>query len=294
MLDRIEFLLAEALVAIRRNGWMTFAAVSTATVALFLLGGLGHLYMSLDTYASKVSSRFEMRAFLRDGSDRQAISATARRIRALPNVREVTWIPKEGAWERYCREHPDLTAGLVNPYPDALKVKLSNLESASSVAAEIAAVPTIDTNGVVYLDDEQRLVAEAQRLIRWMGAILVGLSLLTAGILIFNAIRATVLARRREVRIMQLVGASHATIQIPFLLEGAVQGALGGALSGMLLLTLHALVVRFLSNFDAIGQPGAFPFWPATLLLTAAGALFGAACSLLAVWNPMKLGSAAP
>lgn len=294
MLDRVEFLLGEAWVALRRNGWMTFAAVSTAAVALFLLGGLGHLYLSLDAYAASVSSRFEMRAFLRDGTPMSEISATANRIRAIPDVAQVVWIPKARAWERYQREHPDLTVGLENPFPDALKIRLKNLDAAGNVAASISALSQIESGGVVYLDDEQRLVSEAQRLIRWMGAILVGLSLFTAGILIFNAIRATILARRREVRIMQLVGASHSTIQLPFLLEGGVQGAVGGFVSGILLLALHAAVVGFVGNFDAIGQPGPFPFWSATGFLTAVGAAFGILCSWLAVWNPMKLGSSAP
>jgi cell division protein FtsX len=69
MLDHIEFLLSEAFMAIRRNFLMSFAAISTAAVALFLLGGLGYVYMRLNTFTTEVSKKFEMKVWLKDHID---------------------------------------------------------------------------------------------------------------------------------------------------------------------------------------------------------------------------------
>ncbi len=294
MLDRLEFLVSEALVSFRRNGWMTVAAVGTAAVALFLIGGLGHAYVGLRGYADSLANRFTMRAFLRDGAKYEDIHATAQQMRAIPGVADVVWVPKDKAWEKWRREYPEYTAGLENPFPDALRFRVADLDRAREVVARVEALPKVDSQeGVAFLDDERRFLAEGLRFVRWLGFALGGLGLLTAGILIYNAIRLTVLARRREIRVMQLVGASHSTVQVPFLIEGALQGTLGGALAAALLYSAHLGLARITTDYSALGQLGPFPIWTALPALAAAGAVFGAACSALAVRSPMSLGARA-
>ncbi len=292
MLDRIEFLLGEGLAAFRRNGMMTLAAVSTAAVALFLLGGLGYSYVKVRDYADSLSSRFTMQAFLRDGTSRSEISKTAEAIRAIPGVAEVRWIPRETAWAKWQREDPEVTAGLDNPFPDSLKVSLAQIEKTQEVVAAIEALPAVHpTDRVQFLADDQKVLGASMRFIRWLGLVVGGLCLLTAGILIYNAIRLAVVARRREIRVMQLVGASFATIRVPFLIEGALQGVLGGLLATLLLYSVHTYLAYRLSDFTALGRMGGFPGLRATLALTLSGAAFGALCSALAVRNPLRLGA---
>lgn len=291
MLDRIEFLLGEGFAAFRRNGLMTLAAVSTAAVALFLLGGLGYSYLRLRDYAETLSSKFTMQAFLRDGTPRADISKTAEAIRAMKGVEEVRWIPRDTAWQKWQREDPEVTAGLENPFPDSLKVRLKDVDQTEAVVAAIERLPAIHpTDGVQYLANDQKVLSASMRFVRWLGAVLGGLCLITAGILIYNAIRLTVVARRREIRIMQLVGASFPTIRIPFLIEGALQGAFGGMLAALLMLAVHAYLGFRLSDFSALDKIGDFPLWTALAILMTAGAAFGAACSAIAVRNPLKLG----
>jgi len=78
--------------------------------------------------------------------------------------------------------------------------------------------------GVVYLKAEQNFLEKTLYFIRWLGLVFGGLLFLTGGILIYNAIHMAVLARRVEIRIMRLVGASQLTIRIPFLIEGLCKG----------------------------------------------------------------------
>lgn len=289
MLDRIEFLVGEAFVALRRNGRMTFAAISTCAVALFLLGGLGYTYLKVSEFAEAMGNRFEMRVYLKDGTDFEAIKAAATEIRAIPNVKTVHWIPRDKAWKVMKVKMPEYTAGLDNPLPDSFKVTVVDLNLGSEVADAIQSLDVVlEKDGVVYLDDEQRMVGQFLQLVRWAGIGLGGLLFITAGVLIYNTIRLTILSRRLEIRIMRLVGATQATIQIPLVLEGVVQGMLGGLLASAMLLGCHAGLNRSLQTMSALGQLPPFPMAFAMMLLAIAGAAYGLFCSSLALREPIK------
>jgi cell division protein FtsX len=87
---------------------------------------------------------------------------------------------------------------------------------------------------------------------------------------------------------MQLVGASHFTIRIPFLIEGIVQGGLGGLAAGLLLLASNDALARFLVTGSMFASLPPYPFWPITGLLCAIGAGYGFICSNFAVHMPLK------
>lgn len=290
MLDRIEFLLSEAFVALRRNGRMTFAAISTCAVALFMIGGLGYTYLKVNEFAQSLGNRFEMRVFLKDGTSDDAIKAAAKEMRAIPNVKTVHWIPRDKAWARMGEQMPEYTEGLENPLPDAFKVTVDDLNKGSDVANAIRAMDVVQTqNGVVYLDDEQRMVGQFLQIVQWTGIGLGGLLFITAGVLIYNTIRLTIVSRSLEIRIMRLVGATHATIQIPLVIEGAFQGLMGGVLAAYMLLGCHAMLTESLTTLTALGSLPTFPIALAVLVLAVVGALYGLLCSTLALREPFKL-----
>jgi len=283
MLDRLEFVFSEAWTALRRNTWMTFAAVTTAAVALFLLGGLGYAYVSVSTYMRSLPSRFEIRVFLRNGIAREQVSEAAREIRQISGVRKLVWIPKEQAWAKFRSEYPDLTQGEDNPLPDSFRVSLVRIDDAPQVAAQIRSLAAVDPQGVKYLDDLQQMLSDALVLLRAVGFGVGGLLLLTSGVLIFNTIRLTIVSRRREIRIMQLVGATRATVASPLLIEGIIQGTLGGLVASFLLWSCNAGIQRLLASLSAIGNLPSFPLAAASMILMAIGALYGFVCSLIAV-----------
>lgn len=290
MLDRLEFMFGEALQGMRRHGLMTFAAISTVAVALYLLGGLGYLYLQIQNYAADLSSRYEIQAYFRDGITPLQVQETARKSRQIPGVASAVHIPRERAWEKTKQENPELTIGLENPYPDALKVTVGDLEKTEEIVAALKRFGTIEAEAVMYHDPTQRFLNDILRLIRWLGAALGGLLFVTAGVLIFNAIRLTIDARRREIRIMQLVGASHATVRVPFFLEGAIQGAAGGLAATLLLwATYRSLHTYIANNLSALNSLGPFAFGSVLTALLAAGVAYGVACSFLAVRRASRL-----
>ncbi|MBV6458273.1 MAG: hypothetical protein HONBIEJF_01398 [Fimbriimonadaceae bacterium] len=283
MLDRVEFLLSEALVSLRRNTWMTFSAISTAAVALFLIGCFGYTYWKVQSYASTLPAQFEMHVFLKETATKADVSDVAAKIRAMPEVEKAIWIPKEEAWKQRRRDMPEVTEGLDNPLPEEFRIRLKDLAKAPDVAARIALLAPVEPNGVTYLGDEQQLLTQALSLLKWIGIGAGGLLLLTSGVLIYNSIRLTIVARWREMRIMQLIGASWSTIATPLLIEGIIQGAIGGVIAAFLLLGGHIGAQRSLEGISSTADIGEFPLGLAVLILTVIGAGYGVVCSVLAV-----------
>jgi cell division transport system permease protein len=284
LFDRLGFIIGEAITAMRRNGFMTFAAITTSAVSLFLIGGAAYVYLRAVEYADTIPGKFDMRVYLREGTDADTIRKTAASIRALPGVKEVNWMPKEKVWELEKLRSPQLTEGIDNPLPDAYKVTIKDLGLGDQIASEIKAMPAVEpADGIQYLKDEQAAVDQGIRILRWLGVAVGGLLLLTSGVLIFNAIRLAVLARQLEIRIMRLVGASPSTVYIPFLLEGIVQGMLGGLLSALLLFLSNKQVLMQIRTMMPLASFPPFPVWPALGVLGASGALYGFVCSLLSL-----------
>lgn len=286
MLDRLAFLIGEALVALRRNGWMTFAAVSTVAVSLFLVGGLGYGYIRIDETAKKITGGFEIRAFLKDGIGKPEISAAAQKVRKVPGIKTVTWIPREKAWEKMQKELGTDYKDVDNPLPDTLKIMLSDVSQGPEVVSKLKLMPELQD--IAYNENVQGFLSNIQFVIKVLGFTVVALLVATAGLLIFNAIRMTIVARRREIRIMQLVGAPYLMVRIPFLIEGAVQGLTGGLVGALMLWPCHIFIANKIAETGS-GLPVAFPLKGMLLVLMLVGALYGFLCSTLAVLGPMKL-----
>lgn len=282
MFDRLAFVFGEAMIALRRNGFMTFSAITTVAIALYLLGGLGLIYLKATDYAKTIPGKFDTRVFLKDGTDKATIKETAKVIRQIPGVSSVTWIPRTLAWEKERREHPELTAGIDNPYPDSYKVTLNDLEKSDSVDDAIRALPAVAEDGVQKLGREEQLIEQILKLLGWLssaGALL----LISAGILIFNTIRLAILSRRIEIRIMQLVGASRLTVAVPFFIEGLVQGLIGGLIAAAFVWASYSTIgLRLHQSFEDLAW-APFPASTMFLVMAVVGSIFGAFCSLLAI-----------
>jgi cell division transport system permease protein len=290
MLDRLEFIISEAFVALRRNTLMSLAAVTTVAVSLFFLGGLGYAFLKLSEFGESLPKQLDARIHLYDHVRQPQISELAARIREMPGVASVQWIPREKAWEKEREKWgPSLTEGVENPLSDALKVNWADLSKAPETGRLIQALPGVET--VVQYGEAQRLIADTLVLLRNVGVGLGGILFLTGGILIYNAIKLTIISRRREIRIMQLVGASRSMITTPFLIEGVIQGILGGVLATLIMWASHKAWENYVQRLPFIYVPEISTRqvlgWLG--LLCAAGAAYGFICSSVAVREPTKL-----
>lgn len=288
MFDRIEFLILEAFTSLRRNLLMTFAAVTTAAVALFLLGGLAYAYIGINQFASEVTNKFEMRVWLKDVVTDEMAKTVLQKVQAVPGVRTASLVPKDVEWARRKKQQPEITRGWENVLPHSIKITLAEIKDARSVETLVKRIEGVSTEDVVYMKDEQKLMEQSLGVLRWLGLLLGALLLVTAGILIFNAIKLTAIARRREVRIMLLVGASRYMIQMPFILEGMLQGAIGGILAALLIGGAHAGFQRVVNTIMVGAQFAPFPVGWSALFLACLGAGYGGVCSYWAIKDSLR------
>ncbi len=290
MFDRLEFLMSEAFTALRRNTWMSFAAVTTVAMALFLLGGLGYGYMKVNAWIGGLESDFRIRVFAKSGITQDQRKETERKIMGIDGVTVVRFISKEDAMKTFAAENPDIDVsdlkGAENPLTDEFEVALSNIKRAKEVGDQIQKISTVEPDGVKYKSEYKELVENIVGQAHIISLVLGSIMLATGGILIYNAIRLTILARRREIMIMQLVGATRGTIWGPLMIEGTLQGAIGGVVaSGFLWLTLMILS-RVVPNLAVNAKLDVVPFGAVLLYLLPAGALYGLVCSIFAVRDP--------
>ena len=287
MLDRIEFLLSEAFTSLRRNTWMTFSAVTTSAMALLLLGGLGLAYLGIVRFAEGLAGRLEMRVLLELDLPQAQVKAIGELIREIPEVADVVLVPKEKAWEDLRRKLPEQTEGLENVLPDAYKVTMGDVGDADLVSSKIELIPGQD--GVEYFREEYNVIDQALGLIRLIGGAIGGMMFLTSGVLIYNSIRLAIVARQREIRIMQLVGAARSTIWIPLLIEGVVQGAVGGVIAATMLWPAYESAKSLMQSLAFLQSTEArFPAASVYLWLTLIGAFYGLICSMIAVREPRR------
>jgi cell division transport system permease protein len=229
---------ADAVGGIRRNGLMSAAAITTIVVAL-LVAGAGYLMSAnLGNLAVILEGQVEVVGFLRRDLSAPAKRRLVAQVESIPGVRNATIVGRADAMRRLQRTFRSMASinELLpnNPLPDSIEVGVQDARQAAKIAMALGDLPAVEE--VVYgASVVDRLVA-LTRAVRIGGIAIAGLLVLGALLIIVNTIRLTVVARRAEIEIMSLVGATSGFIRGPFILEGALQGV-GAALVASLILS---------------------------------------------------------
>jgi cell division transport system permease protein len=288
---RVRFFLGEVWRNFTRNLLMQLTAIGTVTVTIVLLGGFLFAREALGTIGDDMLHKIEISVFLSDSATSQDAQALSARLSADPRIESVVYIPKaEGLAQMRERLQGQIDTSLLtsNPLPDALRIRVARPEDVRAVAETIRALPNVAS--VEYAHDVVEKLLTLSDVFGKIGIGIVALLVFTAAIIISNTIRLTVFARRREIAIMQLVGASGAYIRLPFIVEGLIDGVLGAAL---------ALGVLELARLQLLPKLAlALPFVPLgtasvdqlsyALLLLATGGTIGVAASWLSVGRHLR------
>jgi cell division transport system permease protein len=234
---RVGYYFRETAQGLRRNGLVAFAAVSTAFIALFLLGQALLVSREVDLIIQSTTGGVEVSVFLQKNVSPSVQSHVGDLLSAMPEVASIHFESQQEAYERAKVIWNGNPALLQNIGPDSLpasfRVKLKDPQKFPVVAAGLAGQPGID----VIKDNRQvlnRLFAVI-RVLRVWGISLAVVMLLSAAALIGNTVRLAVFNRRKEIGIMRLVGATNWHIRMPFLIEGIIEGLLGAAAAVLLL-----------------------------------------------------------
>jgi cell division transport system permease protein len=233
-LNTLEFLLTQAWSAIVRNGAISGAAVTNVAVALCVLGAFALTAYNLDQQASTQAAGVEITADLGKGVSKDQVEG---QLRQLPGVASVRFVGKQEALQQLGKAwNLDLKAmqRIGNPLPDAFHLAPADPNQVDALAASVKTVKGIAE--VRYAQQTTQRLLTLARGIKLAGLLAV-IVLGTATLLLVSVtIRLTIYARRREIRIMQLVGATNWFIRVPFLMEGIFQGFAGGVIAVCLLL----------------------------------------------------------
>jgi cell division transport system permease protein len=284
----LGFFLGEALRNIRLNLLMTMTAVTTTFICI-LVFGLGLLVNAhIQGIIGSVREDVSVEAFMPNDT-RKELNALAQEVKKWPEVSEVTKVSEKEAFAEFkdkFSDQPELYEDLdQDVLPKSLQIQLEDPSTATDVAERLKQEEGFTEEDLSYPQQTIDRLNSVTSVVIWglYGATL--LFLIASVLLISNAIRLSIFARRKEIEVMKLVGASDGFVRTPFVFEGLLQGFVGSVLAGLTVIWINFLFVDWAHN--------ALPFVPIStaavstafllLMLIAVGAAIGVIGSFLSV-----------
>ena len=291
---RLGFFLRESLRSVRRNAIPSFAAMASVLVTLLVLGVFIPVMQATTGAANEVRGKVLLDVYLKTDARDHDVERVRRLLHAdTPHVKHVEYVSKERAYAEARKSNPEAYSLLgANPLPDTFRVTPDRPENVGRIRDALA--PQTPSGGRTILDpaidevknrkDETTKILSATRVVKLTMAVLAGLLIVASILLIANTIRLSLFARRREVEVMKLVGATDWFIRWPFVIEGIILGALGGLLAILLLAVGKlALVDPLAEDFALIASPDTINFPVLVAVLLAASVVVAAAGSGLSL-----------
>jgi cell division transport system permease protein len=241
---KIQFFLGEVFANFTRNAAMQFTAIGTVAVTIVMLGTFLYVRDTITTFGQGILKQIEIAVYLDDNATDAQAKSLAAALAADERISSARYVDKaDGLQQMRERLGSDFDTSLLtsNPLPNAFRVAVRDPADVPAVAAMIEKLPAVAK--VDYAADTVTKLLKAADVIGRVGLAMIALLVLTAAIIIANTIRLTVFARRREIAIMQLVGATGMYIRMPFIAEGVIAGLLGALLAIIVLAIAQIQIV---------------------------------------------------
>ena len=281
----IGFFLRESLRAMRRNAAPSFAALATITVTLIVVGVFIPIVQATTGAANSAAGKVMVDVYMKDSATAADDARVLRDLRAIPHVHRVGFESKKQALAQQKKSNPLAyqILGGVNPLPDTFHVYP---QSPGYVLGIRSAIIDASSGGHMldgsisrvsnHTEDTSKLLI-VTHFVTITAAVLAALLVAASILLIGNTIRLSLYARRREVEVMKLVGATDWFIRWPFVIEGIIVGAFGAVLAiSVLGITKLAVLDPLAKNWNLIEAPRTIPFLPLLLVLVGAGVVVSA------------------
>ena len=287
-----SYFLKETFIGLKRNGLVAFAAVSTAFIALFLLGMALLVRSQADLLIHYANADVQVSIYLKDDISPTQTQHLSDVLNGMPEVKSVHYESKTEAYRRFQAEFKDQADLVRNVSADALpasfRVNLKDTSRFAVIRARLQGEQGIDS----IRDHSDFLIKlNAVTAVFRVGVLAVAVVMLIASMaLIGNTVRMAVFARRKEIGIMRLVGATNWFIRLPFLIEGILEGLLG---AGAAVVGLFIMKVAF---FDPLRTKVTFLPWVGSAQvistmpwLFAAGVLVATVAGLVAMTRYLEV-----
>ena len=275
---KLSFFLREAMRAMRRNAAPSFAALATVLVTMLVVGVFIPAVQVTNNAANTVRSRLIVDVYMKTSSTSRDAARVQRKLLTVPHVRSVQFVSKSQAYQQQSKQNPSAYALLgTNPLPDTFHVIPDNPANVLTIHNALtpgggALDPSIQN--VSNKKSYTRKALELTSAVRWGGLAFALLLTIASMLLIANTIRLSLYARRREVEVMKLVGATDWFIRWPFVIEGIIVGAAGGVIAIVVLgIAKVALLDPLFSGWSLVSEVRTIAF-PALIAILLAGSVF--------------------
>lgn len=286
--------LIDSFKSLKRNGWMTFAAVVATTITLFIVGIFMAFLANANHLADEIQENVTVSVFMDTNITKKQKTQLKSQLEAIDNVKKVTYSSKQEQYKKLVKDMGkswDVFSESDNPLYDVYLVQAKDpryTQGIQQVAQKLPHVAQASYGGA----SAEKLLGIMDSIKKW-GIIVMLVVAIIAIFLISNTIRMTILSRKQEIQIMRLVGATNGYIRWPFFLEGAWIGLIGAIIPVILLCVGYPYVYQMLSttlaqaNYTllAAGQI----IFPICLILVLFGMLIGAIASMISMRRFLKI-----
>jgi cell division transport system permease protein len=247
LIFRPKYFFGETFTSLRRNFLMFFTAITTVAITLFIVGLFLILIFDVQGILTSIKSQVEVAVYLKENVTDELKSYLENEIKSWDEISEVKYVSKDQALEKFKKENEGseiLKEIQGNPLPASFELKLKSPEKVEQVALRF-----MDKSGnyiegvdeVIYGQNYVQKLFSITAIAGTIAFLIIVVLLLAAIVLIFNTIRLSVHARRKEIEVMKLVGATNWFVRLPFLFEGFFEGFVGSLIS--------VIILYFLSNY---------------------------------------------
>ena len=284
---KLRVVVAEAWRSLTASLSTTLAAALTVLIGMFLVGLLIGLGTWARSWSEHQKSQLDVNAYLCTTTTCSAGEVTNAQKNAVrmklendPRVASLEYISKTQALKKMEKTAPDMVAGIAtNPLPDAFRIKPRHGEDVQAIADSLKPLPP-GVEKVNFGKKTAKRILRVAHIFEVLSALAIAILLIAATILIGNTIRLSIFARRREIEVMKLVGASNWFVRGPFMVEGLLTGLIGAVAAVVLLFLGKELILpTTIGRLDAGKDVNAIAFEYTALLVILLGLVLGAAGS---------------
>jgi cell division transport system permease protein len=291
---RFKLVTSEALRSMGANISTSFAAATTVLIGMFLLGMLIALGSWVVSWSDHVKEQLQVKVFFVDDVKDKQINAVGSYLRAnTDKIKDYKFVSRAEALERMQKRYPELTRDLpTNPLPASYEITPRHAEEVKQLSAAIRGQKFAGVERVKDGQQTSKRILQVARVIEVVFVVAVLILLIASVLLIANTIRLSIFARRREIEVMKLVGATNWFVRGPFMVEGLLCGLMG-AFAAVVLLFLGKEIAlpAILGHIDTTSSNDvrALGFTLTALILLAVGLVVGAVGSTFTLRRYLKV-----
>jgi len=285
--ENVGFYFREALLSFRRSALMSLAAIISTTTILIIVGVFLLISINSSLFLKNLESQLEIIIYLKDDIPKTEVKALEDNLVSINGIKEIKFVSKEEAYQRLLKDLGDqrdiLNAIEVNPLPASFEIKIKDPKMIVQIANQVEKLKKVEE--VEYGQGIVERLLNFTYIFRIVGILILALLVFASILIISNIIKITVYARRDEIEIMSLSGATHWFIKWPFVIESFLQGFISAILTILILYNFYFFALNKLQQ--------AVPFLPVVwekvellpigLIIIALGSLVGILGSMFSV-----------